>query len=245
MTNKSLCDSTVFPPECDDLHRIVNEVEPVKGYRHPHELLRLILSEMSHNGSVSPVDHPAFVHLAALLKQGTPDITFLQLIQSMSKSLTGKRYASLLCHLSNLHYPVLNVLTDYDKRHHTWSFEKSSTGRLLNLTENIIWCLDDPGKGWGRRSTEGNPKLEKLIALTYAHICQDRRVFKYSPMRTPEHANRHWSKVITGETKECLMDHGHDIDGVIAVLASRTFRDSTEMLAAIHVGVPALAGGTL
>lgn len=236
-------DKASLPPECDELCEIISRVEYVRGYRYPSEFLWLILVKLSHGGN--PVDHPAFVHLAALLKQGTPSIDFLQLIHSMSQSMNERQYANLLQHLSNLYYPVLKALTDYDNLHPEWSFQKSTVDRLLRLTENIVWSLDAPGKEWGRRSTELAPKTEKLIALAYAHLCQDRSVFKHSPMRVPDHANRHWSRVITGETKECLLEHGHEVEGTIALLESRTFRGKTEMLSAVHVGVPALAEGAL
>jgi hypothetical protein len=228
-----------LPPECFELHETIASVPPDRGYPHPTELVRSTLINLAPVGD--PTTHAAFTHLYSLL---TTQVPYIELLRDICH-VSGQRWFTEWADRHNrLFYPVLDVLHTVDRRGFSW--EKSTKDRMHNLTTHIIYSLSDSVEYSQRPSRKMEAQTEKLIALTLAHMCNARDVFPYSPMRTPDHAARHWTKIIRGELRECLLDHGHDVNKMMNVLSDdRVFRTGSELCSMIHLSVPALVGGAL
>jgi hypothetical protein len=227
-------------PEYLEVHELLSEVPPDRAYPHPTELFRRIVLNL---GDSDPMGTPAFKHLASFIKQKTPTIELLNSIYW--KTGVGPEFAEWMRRMDENYYPVHAVLTLHSKV--GFLSYRRLDDKIEDLAQNIIQTLGEapPRSRHPRRNWSLTPDQERTITLAYAQLCNMPSVQTHSPLLVPEHAFGHWSRIVSDEVSECLLDHGHEDEFLNKTITERRLRSVAELTHLLHLKSPALSDGAL
>lgn len=215
-----------------EMVELVEDVVPDHVYLPPAQILELIVTKLASR----PAHKSAIASLTSFLRQRTTTVTMLNHIYWHVGRKDSVRW---LRRLDALYYPVHKVLTMHSKT--SLMAYREMNHKVEELAVNIIQVMGEklPRKQHSRKLTVDQ---EMVIALAYAQLGP---LQHYSHLLVPERASGHWSRVVTDDLSECLLDHGHDRKLIVDALTTRPLKRIVELDHLLHTKVPALLSGSL